>query len=423
VKYLVVGRQAREHALAWRLACSTEVEHVYVCPGNPTLENQSKLSTLPDGSNDRLVSFSVENKIDCVLVGPLGPMENGLVDDLLDAGIATLGANRRAAQLEGSKLLAKQFAQRHDIPIPEYQVCKTIEEVAALEPSVFPCMIKSDRVIRSHYSAIYVENHQQALEGARRMFEIQQNYYGFCGAVFVERYCEGNEVSFTVLVSGADWIALPTCQDYKKLGNDDVGPNTSGMGSVAPAPWLTPEQHQAIIEKIVEPTMSGLVAEGLSYRGFLYLGIMITDSLEPMLLEYNCRLGDPEAQSLLMLLEDDFANAALKAATGALRGSEVRTRPGCAVTVYLTPKGYPLDCQVGFPVSIPRNAAENVEQQCFVGAVHAAPANNGWISGNNRVMSISAYGATVAEARKRAYSLVEQAKGAYLFARDDIGEM
>ena len=422
---LLIGHQAREHAFAWRLALSKRVKRIYMMPGNPALAGQPKILLLNRLNTTDLIAFCQKNTIDCVVVGTTAAMESGIVDACQASNIPVIGANRQSVQLEASKLFAKQFMQRHGIPTPTVRVVNTMHEFNQYQSISFPCVLKAERVIKGCYSAITVNNKREALEAGQKILRMQKDAYDG-GCLLVEPFCSGRELSFTLMMDDNHWLALPPCQDYKKLLDGNAGPNTGGMGSIAPVSWLTETQYQTIIQTIVEPTMQAMLKEGLRYRGFLYLGIIFNESGLPLLMEYNCRLGDPEGQSLLMLMDSDLADVTHHMATGKLFQLTINWRKGAAVSVYLVPQGYPNACLSRQVISLPETNFTDDTRQCFVGTLQSGETNqqeNQWLTGNNRTCCISAYADTIGNARNRAYQTVNEIRNESecLFYREDIG--
>ena len=430
MKIMVIGQQAREHALLWRLSLSDQVSQLYVMPGNSYMDYWPKVQRVTPLDADSVVKFCHQVAMTYVLIGPFGPLESGLVDELQAHHIRVIGAPQSAALLEGSKWFSKAFMMRYGIPTPAY---KKINDLASLTPAMiqsvsFPCMIKSDRVIRSHFSAMKIDyaetdaSHQSMINACETVFKTQANYYGQ-GAVLLEDFQVGREVSFTIALDEKAWCPLATCQDYKKLGAGDIGPNTSGMGAMAPADWLSTTTYQKILRSIVMPTLEGMRAEKLLYRGFLYFGILVTPKGDPLLLEYNCRLGDPEAQSLCLLLDDDLASMLFQLGQGNLAQFKPRWRSGYALSVYLVPKGYPTDCQGGHPLKINplRLDFSSTDRQFFTGAMAYRESDSSWISGDNRVFCLSAYAESIEEARAKIYPYFANIDRTFFHFREDIG--
>lgn len=400
-RYLVVGHEGRDHALAWKLAQSPEVETVYICNGNHAVPHDAKLKRLLEYTHEELADFAAESDIVCTVVGDTSDMQDGIVDIFAQRGLPILGAHRAAATLEGSKIFAKAFMYRHNIPTALCRTCDNPEEVdQVLAGCPYPVVMKSDLRVASQNSAVIIQNEVQARRAFGDIFEAQEYEHEEARAqIIIEEFLVGREMSYTILTDGTHWKPLISVRDYKRQYDNDGGVNTGGMGSYAPVPWLTPDLEQQIARQIIEPTLAGLRAEGLSYRGFLYFGIMVDVHGQPRVLEYNTRLGDTEAETILMMWEDDFAAVALQAATDSIADLQLHWNSGIAVSIAIAPQGYPED-PIRAAISLPFPAPDHVK--CF-GSIIRRGDKSRYVTGPGRVACVSAVGPDAATARQRAY--------------------
>lgn len=400
-RFLVIGHEARDHALAWKLAQSPEVETVYICDGNFAVPHDDKLKRLINYSHDELADFAVENNVVCTVVGDTSDMQTGIVDIFARRGLAILGAHQVAATLEGSKTFAKAFMYRHGIPTAAYRMCDSPDEVDdMLVGCPYPVVMKSDLRVASQNSAVIIQNEEQARRAFKDIFAAQEDKFDDEQAqIIIEQFITGREISYTILMDGSNWTPLISVRDYKRQLDNDGGCNTGGMGSYAPVPWLTQELQDRIAEKIVKPTLYGMRLEGLNYRGFLYIGIMVDAQDEPWVLEYNTRLGDTEAETILMMWDDDFSKVAHQTATGSIDQLALNWRKGCAVSIAVAPKGYPED-PVKTPVSLPFPVRDNA--RCF-GSIIRRNDKGEYTTGPGRAACVTAVGEDIASARKNAY--------------------
>lgn len=416
-RYLVVGHEAREHAYAWKLSQSPQVEAVYVHTGNVAMGFSDKVQLVSAPTFEELAQFAVDNRIDCTVVGDTSFMQSGIVDIFLGKGLAILGATRAAAALEGSKLFGKSFMQRHGIPTPRHTVCANpIECSKFLDASRYPVVLKSDLRVASEKSAVVVMNRDEARRTYMDIFFAQRKSKE-CPSVILEEFVAGREVSYTILMDGADWVPLAAVRDYKRIRDRDEGPNTGGMGSYSPVPWLTADMEEKIKRHIVIPTVRGMQAEGLQYRGFLYIGIMIDDKGDPCVLEYNTRMGDTEAETILMLLDEDFSDVVRQAATDSVKDLRMTWRNGCAVSVAVAPPGYP-GTVIETPVHLPFPDSDDV--MCF-GSILEASKETGFRTGKGRVACVTGYSSNIADCRSKVYEAVKKLdKDRLLHTRSDI---
>jgi len=418
MKVLVVGSGGREHALCWSLAASPLVDELFCAPGSDAIGREATCVPLAIDDLDGIVAFCRERAVELVVPGPELPLVLGLVDRLASAGIKAAGPSSAAARLEGSKAYAKDFCARHGIPTARYRVFRSAEADAArayVRAEGAPLVVKADGLAagKGVTVAATVEEADDALERA---------FGGAFGAagrtVVVEERLEGEEASLFALVDGESLLAFGTAQDHKRAGEGDTGPNTGGMGAYAPAPCMTPALTERAMAEIMRRTVEGLLAEGNPYKGVLYAGLMLTEG-GPKLIEFNVRMGDPEAQALLPRLMTDLGQLLLGVADGALGHMDLRWYPEPALTVVMAAKGYPGDYESGSEIRGLEAAAEMPGVTIF----HAGTRiEHGRVfAAGGRVLDVTGQGATLAEARARAYAAIDRIDWPQGFCRRDIG--
>ncbi|NBC49407.1 MAG: phosphoribosylamine--glycine ligase [Gammaproteobacteria bacterium] len=419
MKILILGGGGREHALAWKVAQSPHADLVYVAPGNGGTATEPGVENLAIDAldADALVAFAQDNAIELCIIGPEAPLVAGVGDALAAAGIRCCGPSQQAAQLEGSKDFAKAFMQRHGIPTAHYRTFTERESALAyLDEVGAPIVIKADGLAAGK-GVVVAED----LESARNAVEnmLGAGRFGSAGQrVVIEEKLTGDEVSFIVLVGGGQVLPLATSQDHKARDEGDRGPNTGGMGAYSPAPIVSAALQARIIDEIIKPTVAGLDAEGMPYTGFLYAGLMIGPDGAPRVLEYNCRLGDPETQPILMRLESDLVELCLAATDGHLASETARWTDQAALGVVVAAGGYPGDYAKGHPIA-GLESAPSEDAKLF----HAGTRREGGqtLTHGGRVLCATALGDDVAAAAARAYSLTEGIHFEGAFYRRDIG--
>ncbi len=419
MRVLIIGRGGREHALAWKMAQSTRVDQVYVAPGNAGTAQEPKVVNVPIAAHQltKLVDFARQQAIALTVVGPEAPLVAGVVDRFQDAGLRCLGPTQAAAQLEGSKAFAKAFLQRHHIPTAACETFQTFEAaVDHLARCQLPVVIKADGLAAGK-GVIIAHTHEEARNALHAM--LVARVFGNAGhTVLIEDYLVGDEVSFMVLVDGEQVIPLATSQDHKARDDGDRGPNTGGMGAYSPTPIVTPSLHQQILDTVIYPTVRGMAAEGHPYRGFLYAGLMIVSGA-PLVLEYNCRLGDPEAQPILMRLRSDLVDLCEAALTSTLHDVSVDWSPQAALGVVMAAAGYPGDVAEGIPITLP--AADTLPVSVKIFHAGTALKDNQVVTQGGRVLCVTALGNDLRQAHERAYRTVNQVHWDGAFYRRDIG--
>jgi phosphoribosylamine---glycine ligase len=414
---LLLGSGGREHALAWKMAASPLVERLFCAPGNAGIAQEAEIADLDIGDLQAIINFCRTNKVDFVVVGPEGPLCAGVVDDLEAAGIKAFGPGKVAAQLEGSKGFTKDICKANNIPTAAYE---RFRDVAAAKNYVrqqgAPIVIKADGLAAG--KGVVVAMTLPEAEAAIEM--IFGGGVGEAGAeVVVEEFLSGEEVSFFVLCDGENAIPLATAQDHKRVFDGDKGPNTGGMGAYSPAPMMTPDLSQRVMNEIVTPTLRAMKAMGAPYKGVLYAGLMLT-SQGPKLIEYNVRFGDPECQVLMLRLMSDLVPALMASRDGVLKNFDLRWYPEPALTVVMAAKGYPGSYAKGTVIEGLKEAAQVEGVEIF----HAGTKADGEkiLANGGRVLNVSAIGNTVAEAQQRAYAAIDLIKWPEGFCRRDIGK-
>ncbi|WP_434149563.1 phosphoribosylamine--glycine ligase [Methylocaldum gracile subsp. desertum] len=419
MKVLIVGGGGREHALAWKAAQSPKVETVFVAPGNAGTLAEPKVENRPIAAEDipGLLAFAKERAIDLTIVGPEAPLVAGIVDEFRAAGLKCFGPTRLAAQLEGSKAFCKDFLARHGIPTAEYQTFTAVDEaVAYIRRKGAPIVIKADGLAAGK-GVVIAQSEQEAVDAVTDM--LSGNAFGSAGhRVVVEEFLRGEEASFIVMANGLDVLPMATSQDHKARDDGDKGPNTGGMGAYSPAPVVTPEIHDRIMKEVIEPTLRGMVADGIPYSGFLYAGVMITPDGTPKVLEFNCRFGDPETQPIMMRLKSDLVDLCLGAVEGRLSRVSAEWDERAALGVVLAAGGYPFDYDKGDEIEgLPER--EGADTKVF----HAGTARSDGkiVTAGGRVLCVCALGESVLEAQRKAYEKVREIRWENMYYRTDIG--
>ncbi len=399
---LVIGSGGREHALAWRLAQSPRVHKVYVAPGNGGTAREPGLENLPLTDFTALIDFCRREDIAYTVVGPEAPLAAGIVDAFRAAGLKIFGPTQAAARLESSKDFAKAFMQRHGIPTAAFASFTDADAAHAyLRERGAPIVVKADGLAAGK-GVVVATTLDEAHAAVQDM--LAGNRLGEAGhRVVIEDYLEGEEASFIVMVDGDHVLPLATSQDHKRLLDDDQGPNTGGMGAYSPAPVVTPELHARILREIIRPTVQGMKQEGMPYTGFLYAGVMVGDDGIPRVLEFNCRMGDPETQPIMMRLKNDFSQLIEAALAGELDQVEAQWDRRYALGVVLAAEGYPDNPRKGDTIS--GLGPDGEDYHVF----HAGTALAGdqVVTAGGRVLCVTALGDTVKIAQTRAYEVAE----------------
>ena len=420
MKVLVIGGGGREHALAWKLAQSPKVQAVYVAPGNAGTAVDARLENIPLTDIVALRKWAQQEKVALTVVGPEGPLAAGVVDEFRAHGLRIFGPTRAAAQLESSKAFSKAFMQRHGIPTAQYQ---SFSEPAAahayVERKGAPIVVKADGLAAGK-GVVVAMTAQQAHEAIDFMLVgdspgVSHNAGG--ARVVIEEFLQGEEASFIVLCDGRNVTALATSQDHKRLLDGDQGPNTGGMGAYSPAPVVTPEIHARAMREVILPTIRGMESDGIPYTGFLYAGLMIDPLGQLKTLEFNCRLGDPETQPILMRLKSDLFDVMMAATAGALDQVQLQWDRRTALGVVMAANGYPADPRKGDAIrGIPKEAEDAM-------VFHAGTVQRDGVAltAGGRVLCVTALADSVKAAQQRAYEVADQIRFDGAQYRRDIG--
>ena len=416
MKILVVGGGGREHALAWAIASSPLVETLYCAPGNGGMSEIAECVAISDTDCEGLVAFCKENAVDFVVIGPEVPLTMGLVDALDEAGIKSFGPSKAAAELEGSKGFMKDLCADYNIPTAAYgRFMDPAPAQAFLRTLDAPYVIKTDGLAAGK-GVIIAETLEDADAAVSKMFKGQ---FGTAGEeIVIEEFMHGEEASFFALVDGEFALPLETAQDHKRALDGDKGPNTGGMGAYSPAPVMTPEMNQRVMDEIINPTVKAMADRGKPYKGVLYAGLMITEA-GPKLIEYNARFGDPECQVLMARLMSDIVPLLVATHDGTLSACSIGWHDEAALTVVLATTGYPGSYEKGSPIRDLDAAAVDEKVTIF----HAGTKREGTVLSANggRVLNVTALGRSISEAQERAYSAVDLIDWPQGFCRRDIG--
>jgi len=418
MKILIVGGGGREHALAWKAAQSNNVSKVFVAPGNAGTAQEKKLENVAIDAEDidALLLFAQNNHVNLTIVGPEAPLCLGIVDRFSDVGLKCFGPTQAAAQLEGSKAFTKDFLARNNIPTATYGNFTEIKSAKEYVQQVgVPIVIKADGLAAGK-GVIIAQTEQQAFDAVDDM--LAGNKFGDAGhRVVVEEFLIGEEASFIVMVDGENILPLATSQDHKARDNDDEGPNTGGMGAYSPAAVVSDEMHTTIMQQVIIPTVKGMAKEGNPYTGFLYAGIMISPDGIPKVLEYNCRLGDPETQPILSRLNSDIVELCLNAIDKKLAQVSVEWDERFAVGIVMAAGGYPDQYAKGNVIFGLENQIQNTK------VFHAGTKleGNKIVTQGGRVLCVIALADSVSEAQSLAYQRVKTISWNNVYYRDDIG--
>jgi len=419
MKILIVGGGGREHALAWKVAQSEQVDQVFVAPGNPGTASEDKVSNVDIDAEDisALKNFAENEKINLTIIGPENPLVDGIVDEFQAAGLPCFGPSKDAAILEGSKSFSKEFLQRHNIPTADYQVFTVVDAANKyVKEKGTPIVIKADGLAAGK-GVIIAMTDNEAFVAIEEM--LAGNKFGEAGhRVVIEEFMQGEEASFIVMSDGKNILPLAHSQDHKARDEGDEGPNTGGMGAYSPAPVVTDEMHDRIMHEVIEPTIWGMAEEGREFVGFLYAGVMITADGTPRVLEFNCRFGDPETQPMMMRLKSDLVGLCQAALDGKLNEVTADWDERAALGVVLASAGYPASACTGDVIS-------GLEHDFPAGTkvFHAGTAelDDDVVTAGGRVLCVTALGETVLQAQESAYLAVAKIGWEGMFYRKDIG--
>ncbi|MBT3811324.1 MAG: phosphoribosylamine--glycine ligase [Gammaproteobacteria bacterium] len=419
MKILIVGSGGREHALAWKASQSPRVKTVYVAPGNAGTAIEDKLTNINLSVEDieGLLNFAQQENIDLTIIGPEVPLVAGIVDTFQAAGLKCFGPSAKAAQLEGSKKFCKDFMARHNIPTAEYQTF-TDQDAAInyIQKKGAPIVVKADGLAAGK-GVIVAQTEAEAIAAVEDM--LSGNSFGVAGSrVVIEEFLAGEEASFIVIADGKQALPMASSQDHKARDNGDKGPNTGGMGAYSPAPIVTDEIHQRVMNEVINPTLKGMADDGMPYTGFLYAGLMIKPNGELKVLEYNCRFGDPETQPIMMRLQSDLVSLCEAALTQDLANTHTKWDKRSALGVVLAAGGYPDSYPKGDVISgLPE--AEASDYKVFHAGTRLVDGEV--VTAGGRVLCACALGDDIKQAQEKAYQLTAKISWNKVYYRTDIG--
>jgi phosphoribosylamine---glycine ligase len=414
MKVLVIGSGGREHAIAWKLAQSTLVDKIYCAPGNGGTALENKCKNIAISNNEDFLRFAKENNIDVTIVGPEGPLVEGIVDVFKEAGLKVFGPSKQGAALEGSKAFSKDFMKKYGIKTAAYEIFENVSDsIKYLENCAYPVVIKADGLAAGKGVAIC-----QSFDEAKQCIEsfmVKDIFKGAGRKIVIEEFLEGIEASILAITDGITMIPLLSAKDHKTVYEDNKGPNTGGMGVISPNPYCTKEVLESFKVDIMYPTLKGILEEAMDYVGVVFFGIMITKK-GVYLLEYNARMGDPETQAILSLMESDFMELILKALNKNLLNCNISWKNKHSCCVVAVSGGYPDKYGTGFSIEGIHNKADKV----FIAG--AKLKGKDLLTTGGRVLSVTSVGDTLEEARERAYSEIEKISFREIYYRKDIGK-
>lgn len=418
---LLLGSGGREHALAWKLSKSILCEKLYIAPGNAgTMQHGENIPINPNDFN-AIAQFSIDNNVQLIVVGPEEPLVNGIFDFFKANSklnhIAILGPSQKGAQLEGSKHFAKDFMSRFSIPTAAYKIfnAEQIDEAASFLNSLKPPYVIKANGLAAGKGVVIVDEYEEALLQVKDML-LNKRFGNASDTIVIEEFLKGIELSVFVLTDGKEWILLPEAKDYKRIGANDTGPNTGGMGSISPVPFADVDFMQKVIDHIIQPTINGLRTENIDYKGFIFFGLINVDG-QPFVIEYNVRLGDPETESVIPRIKSDIVPAIFACANGNLTEKAIEIDSRSATTVMLVSGGYPAEYAKGFKISGYNSEDENT-LIFHAGTTHK---NDEVVTNGGRVIAVTSLANSAKEALLLSYNKAEQVKFSDKYFRNDIG--
>ena len=418
MKVLVVGGGGREHALVWALKKSKEVKEIFCAPGNGGISRIAK--TIPEVKGEdiqRIKEIVVKEKIDLVVVGPENPLALGIADELEKEKIPVFGPSKSASQLESSKVFSKRFMEKYDIPTAEFRVFHDpVSAIKFVEEKGVPIVIKADGLAQG--KGVYVAHSMEEAGEAISDIMVKKKFGTSGNKVVIEEYLEGEELSYIAIISDGKIIPLLASQDHKRVYDDDMGPNTGGMGAYAPVPFVTKKIEKKIINRIFKRALKGMEKEGIRYRGVLYAGLMIVKD-EPYVLEFNVRFGDPETQPIVTLMKSDLFPVLFNAATGNLKEEKIEWKEGASLCVIMASSGYPGEYKKGYEIK----GLEEVKEGDDLVIFHAGTEfkNGKFYTSGGRVLGVTGVGKDLKEAFEKTYSAVKKITWEGVHYRKDIG--
>ena len=420
INVLIVGNGGREHAFTWKASQSDLVEKVFVAPGNAgtILETKAKNINISASDIDALVSFSKKENIDLVIVGPEDPLVNGISDAFTKAGINCFGPSSAGAQLEGSKEFAKSFMKKHNIPTASYESFTDADLAKKyIQENDLPLVIKADGLAAGK-GVVIAENYETANKTIDE-FICETKYGDASKKIIIEDFLIGQELSYIVMVNGNEYLPLATSQDHKTIGEGDVGLNTGGMGAYSPVPFVNDELDMIIKTKVIEPTVGGLSKDGIAFRGFLYAGLIIGSDLNPKVLEYNCRFGDPETQPIMLRLKSDLIEMIQTCFSGSISDYKVEWDQRSAMGIVMSSSGYPESYETGRKISGLDLFFDKENTKVFHSGTRLE--DNNILTNGGRVICVTALGDDLKQSNQNAYSAVEEIDWDGKYFRKDIG--
>ena len=414
---LIIGNGGREHALAWKISQSPLVKKIYVAPGNAGTELDSLLENINITDIDLLIKFAKDKNVDLTIVGPEIPLSNGIVNKFRENDLYIFGPTSEAAQLESSKDFSKKFMKRHRIPTAEFATFTNVKLAHEyINQKGSPIVIKADGLAAGKGVIVAMTN-EEAHNAIDSM--LSDNQFGDAGArIVIEEFLEGEEASFIVICDGETVLPLASSQDHKRLLDNDLGPNTGGMGAYSPAPIVTPEIHNKIMNDVINPTIEGMKKDGIKFTGFLYAGLMINKKKQIKTLEFNCRMGDPETQPILFRLKGDLFKILFDASQGRLNERNIEWENNSAITIVMAAKNYPNQPKINDEII----GLDSKNQDTYVFHAGTIVANSKILTSGGRVLGVTAKAKTLEQATNKAYKLINNINFEGAQYRNDIGK-